>query len=324
MYDCIPIGDIKHEFFLTLPDASIQCSLNKKSCQMCIAYGEKISVEMDDIQMAGSAPNVAIGLARQGRKAAVLSIMGDDAVALFSKSELEKEGVSSRYVKTRKDIKSSVATVINFKGERSILAGHADVSYRIPKTFPKTRWVHVSELGSGYEKLYKDLAAQKARRGYKISFNPGVTQIKERKPELMNLIKKTDVLFVNVEEAQKLLKSRSRNIQTLVSGLHKLGVKTAFLTDGRQGAYASEIGDIFHLPILPGERVEATGAGDSFASGCLGAIMAGKSIPHAMVWGSINATSVIKYIGGQIGLLSRKEIEAERYRLSDYHATKLN
>src|SRR3989338_10146076 len=97
MLDIITIGDIKLDTFVLLHDASLQCQLLKspihtsatpsnsplgrgriEDCRLCLDYGAKIDVKVVDSQVAGSAPNVARGLARQKHKTAIVSVMGKD------------------------------------------------------------------------------------------------------------------------------------------------------------------------------------------------------------------------------------------------------
>ena len=76
MYDLITIGDIKLDTFVVLDGNGQQCSLKMPEAKLCLDYGAKIDVQVVDSQIAGSAPNVAIGLARMKKKTAVLSVMG--------------------------------------------------------------------------------------------------------------------------------------------------------------------------------------------------------------------------------------------------------
>ena len=55
----ITIGDTKLDTFVVLDEASLQCQLKMPDCQLCIAYGEKIVVDVVEYQIAGTAQNVA-------------------------------------------------------------------------------------------------------------------------------------------------------------------------------------------------------------------------------------------------------------------------
>jgi ribokinase len=61
--------------------------------------------------------------------------------------------------------------------------------------------------------------------------------------------------------------------------------------------------------MYPGEVVERTGAGDAFAAGFLAAAQRAQGLPDSMLWGSINASSVVSHIGSQAGLLKKDEME---------------
>ena len=67
-YDLITIGDIKLDTFVVLDEANISCELRMPECKLCLDYGAKIDVDVVDSQIAGSAPNVAVGLARMKKR----------------------------------------------------------------------------------------------------------------------------------------------------------------------------------------------------------------------------------------------------------------
>ncbi len=309
MYDLLTIGDIKLDTFIQVPDASVQCELKMPACQLCIEYGKKIPVHEIVSQVAGSAPNVAIGIAKMSKTTAVSSIMGKDATHKMALEFLAKHKVDAKYVKADPKHKSSFAAVLNFKGESTQLVAHGDVEYRLTDRAPKSEWIHVSELGGGYERLYKDLVALHKKRGTKISLNPGVVQIEERKKELLNLLKVTEVLFVNRREADQLIRNgHEEEIHQVMARLKRLGPNYVVMTDGKNGAYAFDGEQLDFAPMFPGPRVEATGAGDAFSTGFLGALMHGKPHREALAWGAVNAASVVFHIGPTAGLLSHRQI----------------
>jgi len=311
MYDIITIGAIKLDTFIQIEKAYVDCKEKKSESQLLsIPYGQKNTVGNVDLQIAGSAPNVAIGITKLRGKSAVYSEMGKDIIHTMAINFLKKQKVDTRYIQASTEQKSSFAAVLNYKGESTQLVAHDGNNYRLPKKMPRTRWIHLSEQGSGYEKLYKDIIALVKSKGVLVSFNPGTVQIKESRDEFFKLLKQTEVLFVNRVEAERILKlKKGKNIQEMLIGLYQLGPKQIVITDGRQGAYAYDGVNMFFAPMFPGDRVEATGAGDSFSTGYLGAIMHQKNIDEALAWGSINAASVVQYIGPVDGLLGVRKIQ---------------
>lgn len=324
MFDIVTIGDIKLDTFVLLDDASIQCKLQMPECQLCMEYGAKIPVSVVDSQIAGTAPNVAIGLARMGFKAAVLSNMGEDGTRHLAMQVLKEENVSTRYIHVVKKEMSSYSAVLNYKGERTILTSHIRHNYRFPKPVPKTKWYYLGEMGEGYAVLYRailDLAHR--TNSFLLGFNPGSIQIQERQPILFQLLKKTYVLFVNLEEAQALTGHKSAEIHHLAKAIWELGPKIAVVTDGKNGSYSFDGEELYFCPIYPGKLVESTGAGDSFATGFLGAIMNGLTYDEGLRWGAVNAASVVGKIGPTAGLLSASQIRSRLHRTPSFKVTKL-
>jgi sugar/nucleoside kinase (ribokinase family) len=126
---------------------------------------------------------------------------------------------------------------------------------------------------------------------------------------LKYIYERTDILFCNLIEAKRILETEDGDIIKLMAGLRKLGPKIVVLTDGLDGAYADDGTDVLFVPVYSTTSIVSTGAGDSFASAMLGALILGKDLKDALLWGPINSMSVVSYVGAQKGLLSREKIE---------------
>ncbi len=309
MLDLLTVGDVKLDTFLLLPEASVMCELYAAGCKLCVTYGKKIPVTTMLSQIAGTAPNVAIGVAKFGKKTGIVSVMGNDDVYEHAKRFLKRHKVNTTYVVGKLGLHSSASTVVTYKGESTQFVSHIDVEYRLPDDQKRANWVHISELGEGYEKLYKDTIMVKKKHGTKISFNPGSIQLAEEKTILFDLLRLTDVLFLNMQEARLLLHIRDDDsIHGLLAGLRQLGPMIAIVTDGTKGAYAFDGESMIVVPMFPGKRVEATGAGDAFSSGFLGAMLHELPNDEALKYASVNAASVVGAVGPTIGLLTLEEI----------------
>ena len=305
------MGDTTEDIFLGMHDASLQCDIDGANCKLCLDYADKIAVESKvDISAVGNAANHAIGIARLGLSSGLYTIVGKDDEGEKTKTILEQNGVDSSFVVFDEEHGTNLSIVINFRTERTILVYHEPRTYQLPDVSP-AKWMYLtSASGNGV----KDLHAQTvqfldAHPETKLAFNPGTHQIHLGKEELLPVLTKTNLLFVNREEAAQVLEIETRDIKTLASGFHQLGIETVIITDGPDGAYASDGRNIYFLAIYPEPVVERTGAGDAFGSGVLGALIHGKSIVDAMQWGNANSTSVVQYIGAREGLLERPAIE---------------
>lgn len=307
MYDVIAIGDIKLDTFVLLDDANASCELKMPECQLCLDYGAKITVNVVDSQIAGTAPNVAVGLARMKLRTAVMSNMGKDTTYDLAMTKLAGEGVSTRFIRTISSIPSAYSVILMVQGDRTVLASQTKRTYIFPKPFPKSKWLYVGEMGHTYEKMYAQITSYIKKSGVKLGFNPGTIQIQDHKHELFDLIAQTTVLFVNLQEAQAITKLDTTEVHHLATALWKLGAKRIVITDGKQGSYDFDGEILLHCPIFPGKVVGTIGAGDAFATGYLGCLIKNaRAFP--LVWGSINSASVVGHVGPQPGLLSDTHI----------------
>lgn len=322
MFDMITIGDIKLDTFVLLPEASISCQLKMPDCQLCLDYGKKIPVEVVDSQVAGSAPNVAIGLSRMGQKTAVVSVMGLDGTRHLALKRLKEEGVSAKFIHVDRREPSAYSVVLTYKGEKTILAAQTKHAYKFPRDL-KTKWLFMCELGYGYENLYRSTAAFVRKSGPYLGFNPGAIQIKEKKKFLFDLIKQTYVLFVNLEEAQAIAGQSTREAHRLATALWKLGPKKVVITDGKNGAYSFDGKELHFCPMFPGRLVNATGAGDAFATAFMSALMNGQLQDEALRWGAVNSASVVGKVGPTAGLLSIGQIRDRLRKHAGFRTQKM-
>jgi len=307
MYDLITIGDIKLDTFVTLP-SSKKTKLLKKDGWLCLAHGAKIPVKDFEEQIAGSAPNVAVGVSRLGFKTAIYSVMGGDDTTVLAYAKLQDEKVDTQYIETKPGKPSSYSAVINYQGERTILASHQPFQYQLPK-LGKTKWIYVGELGERYEGMYRQLISYIKKDGIKLATNPGAIQLGEKKKILYDLIAETTVLIVNKKEAKVLANnSRKDGVEYLIHRLWKLGPEIVVITDGANGTYVFDGTHTTHCRVFPAKVKEMTGAGDSFGAGFFSALLAGKEVSEAVRWGNANSASVIQKVGPIPGLLTRGQL----------------
>ena len=321
MYDVITIGDIKLDTFVLLDQASAHCTIKMPECLLCLDYGKKIPVGDIKSQVAGSAPNVAVGLARMKFHTATFSVMGKDYTHKIALERLRQEGVDTRYIKAYPHAESSYSVVLTYQGEKTILASHKPYVYHLPK-LGEAKWFYVCEVGTGYVPLYTALTKYLPINHTQLAMNPGAVQIQERKKVLYEVMKKTSLLFLNLGEAKSLTRLEgSTKVRQIIAAAWRLNRKTVVITDGKAGAYGFDGKTIYFTPVFPGKRVEATGAGDSFATGVLGATMKNLPLDEALKWGAVNAASVVSKVGPQAGLLSAQEI---RKRLHSHPSFKVS
>lgn len=310
--DVLAIGDTTEDIFLGMHAASVQCNLDGKSCMLCLDYGEKIPVDTKIIVSGvGNAANHAVGIARLGLSSALYTIVGDDFQGHAAKDVLEKNKVDISYVVLDQKHGTNLSVVINFQKERTILVYHEPREYQMPDLQVAPKWIYLtSSSGEGLEKLHNEVVVYLEKNpGVKLAFNPGTYQINLGKKKLLPLLQKTEALFLNREEAARVLGVTTTDVVELVKAFHAIGIPKMILTDGPKGSYVSDGRTVYTLPIYPVEELERTGAGDAYGSGFLAAIVHGKMVTEAMQWGGANAAFVVQHVGAREGLLEQDAMQ---------------
>jgi sugar/nucleoside kinase (ribokinase family) len=309
-YDIISIGDTTIDAFIELHEASVHCAVDHSSCQLCFSFADKLPYERLTILPAGNSTNNAVGSARLGMKNAFVTAVGDDDHGKMIIRELKKEKIDTQFININKGVQTNFHFALCYQGERTILIKHNKFQYRLPKSLD-TKWLYFSSMAAGTEKFHKEFEGfLKRSPKIKLSFNPGTFQMRMGATKLREIYKRTEILFVNREEAQLILKQQTRNIRTLLTGLHGLGAKIAVITDGRDGSYCSNgTNKVWFLEEFVGPKLESTGAGDAYATAFTAAIFYGKTIQEAMAWGTINGGFVVQFVGPHAGLRAKSQIE---------------
>ncbi len=309
--DLLSIGDASVDVFITPAESEALCRIEPKESLICFSYGDKIPVTNLEYTVGGNAANNAVGTVRLGVKAGLVLTLGDDSTGQQIVDKLRNENVDMDYVIQQKSTMSNFSTVVNYSGERTIFVYHAPRSYEFPVNLPKVPWAYLTSMGESFQPFYKHVIDWLGKNpDIKLAFNPGSYQLRAGVDAISDTLKRTHMIFVNRQEAETLTDfgdSRDKDKELLVA-LSKLGPKISVITDGAKGSFIYDGEKYYKAGVLPVDAYERTGAGDAFGTGCLAAIIRGKSFEEALLWGTLNSASVIGYVGPQKGLLKEEDI----------------
>jgi sugar/nucleoside kinase (ribokinase family) len=132
-------------------------------------------------------------------------------------------------------------------------------------------------------------------------------------PELLEVMKRIDVITINDEEARQL--SGEYSLVKAAAKIHTMGPKYVVIKKGEHGALLFHNGEVFFAPALPLEEVfDPTGAGDTFAGGFTGFIAQSENVSfdnmkNAVIYGSNLASFCVEKFGTERMLaLDKKEV----------------
>ncbi|KGO91558.1 PfkB family carbohydrate kinase [Flavobacterium subsaxonicum] len=140
--------------------------------------------------------------------------------------------------------------------------------------------------------------------------------------ELLQVIKRVDVITVNDEEARQLTGEYS--LVKAAAKIHAMGPKYVVIKKGEHGALLFHDKKIFFAPALPLEEVfDPTGAGDTFAGGFTGYIaqsenLSFKNMKNAIIYGSNLASFCVEEFG--TARLQRLDKDEVHERLQQFKA----
>ena len=133
-------------------------------------------------------------------------------------------------------------------------------------------------------------------------------------PELLDVIKRVDVITINDEEARQL--SGEYSLVKAAAKIQTMGPKYVVIKKGEHGALLFHGKDIFFAPALPLEEVfDPTGAGDTFAGGFSGYLAQSENISfdnmkNAIIHGSNLASFCVEKFGTE-RMLGLKQIAVQ-------------
>lgn len=325
--DVLSIGDVVTDAFIKLIDKYETVKETDKGLVLEIPFGTKIPFDHAQvIEGVGNAANAAVAFARLGLNSGLISNIGDDAWGADMVRALKKNRVDTRFVHENSGKQSNYHYVLWYKEERTILIKHEDYDYHWPRfrqnDIPK--WMYFSSISEKAIEHYHDDVVEWLEENpeVKLAFQPGTFQMEAGFERLKKLYARSEVVILNREEATKVFNGNHEDMHDLLNKMHEAGIKIALITDGPKGAYVSDGNKRWSMPLYPdpGPPVDRTGAGDSFASTFVAALMHGADVPSAMLWAPINSMNVVQHVGAQEGLLTNDQIEYYlRNAHSNYH-----
>jgi ribokinase len=329
--DVVSIGDVVTDAFIKLFDNYEHTYENEHGKWLAVPFGTKIPFDHAEIvEAVGNAANAAVAFARLKLESAFVTNVGADAHGRDMIKALDKNNVDTRFVRINPGKKSNYHYVLWFRDERTILIKHEEYDYHWPHLRPAEtpKWVYfssISEHAIEYHDQVSDWLDENPE--VKMAFQPGTFQMEAGTERLQRIYRRSEVLILNREEAVTVGGGNHEDIHDLFNKLHALGPRIVVITDGPDGAYASDGENRFQMPLYPDPAppVDRTGAGDAFASTFVAALIKGNTIEGALQWAPINSMNVVQKVGAQAGLLTEEDIEHYLRHSPDwYRPTPLN
>jgi len=316
------IGSITLDVLFYTTNGRVIPNHSDPTCSEYLAFERSAKIRSDRIFFlpGGGAANAAVTFARLGLRPTLIGAVGRDAIGKQCIDFLRAEGIGTMRVQTSARFPTGISFIVNVgKKNDHILfiyrgAAQALVCNRQILSSAKSPWIYLSSLSGHWIKNMKAIQAYlNKRQDRRLAWNPGSEQIRSKSAVIRKLIRRTDVLIVNEDEALELLLRWGRSIPRpgpakLAKMLHSFGPRMTLVTSGHRGAHLYDGHTMYFQPAKVGKTVNKTGAGDSFSSGFIAGMILFTSIRKALKLAMYNSASVVTHYGAQTGILHSRDV----------------
>ncbi|MES2804132.1 MAG: PfkB family carbohydrate kinase [Bacteroidota bacterium] len=253
--------------------------------------------------LGGAAPYIGLSASFFNLQSAIVSVVGDDFpqeyLDLLTARNIDISGLEvvkggktffwSGLYHNDLNSRDTLATELNVLG---------DFQPKVPQNFKNA---DVVMLGNLHPLVQSSVLDQMGSKPKLVVLDTMNFWMDCALPELLDVMKRIDVITINDEEARQL--SGEYSLVKAAAKIHEMGPEYVVIKKGEHGALLFHKKEVFFAPALPLEEVfDPTGAGDTFAGGFAGFITQSENISfenmkNAVIYGSNLASFSVEKFG---------------------------
>jgi ribokinase len=309
MFDIITFGSATWDIFLKI-DKGNTLKNDKFPSGIGVAFdlGAKIDIADMYFSFGGGGMNTALTFKKQGFNVAYCGSVGNDIPGKEIIAEMEKNGIGTEFIQ-KNEIPTNNSVILNTSEEDRTVLAYRGASEMLDKEEilwgdMSPSWFYLAPLSGKLSSLTEDIVDFAKKNKIKVAINLGNSQIVLGKEKLESMLKKADVLLLNLDEAALLTGVDIKDEMGIMRELNRIHPGINTVTKGPEGVLVSEEDVLFEASSCKVKVVDKTGAGDAFGSAFIcGLIKSNMDIEWAIRLGIANSVSCIKARGAANGLL---------------------
>jgi ribokinase len=255
----------------------------------------------------GKGANQAVAAARLGSPVTFVGCVGDDELARTIRGALSESGVDLTWLHEVPDTPSGIALITVADGGENTIAVSPGANARLGPSHLDTGLLSSSDVLLAQLEVPLDaVTAAVEAAGGTVLLNPAPAR-----PLPAELLARVDVLIPNRSELGVLAGAPEPTTIDEAAAMAKslTGPSAVVVTLGADGALVVA-DDVEHVPAVPVDAVDATGAGDAFCGALADALARGSSLLEATRWAVRVAGISTTQRGAQTGMPRREEVTA--------------
>ncbi|MGB7070395.1 MAG: sugar kinase [Pyrinomonadaceae bacterium] len=274
--------------------------------------GHEIVADNFNMTLGSASAIFSCGIARLGRGVTFVSRIGSDEFGEFCVAALSRKGVSTERILVRGESRTGVTVVMSTPNDRALvtyLGAIAELEFAdIPvDVLDGHRHLHMSSyyLQTALQPDFGRLMAEAKQKGLTASFDPNSDPDQARNEKIFEVIKHTDILFLNEPEAKLL--TMQNDVRSACERLGRF-CPLVVVKLGGHGAIAYRNREFVTANGFRVDAVDTTGAGDSFAAGFVHAFLDNRELKECLMIGNACGALSATKPGGTGGQPSLAEL----------------
>lgn len=302
-YDIAAIGELNVDVILNQIDGLPEVGKEKFAGNMLLTLGSSTAI------FAANASSL-------GSKVCFVGMVGRDSFGSLVEDSLAAKGVATDYLVQRDDVATGATIVMNYDEDRANLTyqgamdvmGYDDIN---PEVFDSCRHIHLSSLfmqSALLRDIYKVLDMAVAK-GITVSLDTQWDPAETWNMDYKRVLPSVTIFLPNEKELQALTATSSLD-EAIEAVLPYLGCAMVVKMGSKGSLLVRKDGSRHMLPsFLNRNVVDAIGAGDSFNSGFVSALVKGLPLEKCQEIGNMTGALNTTAAGGTGAFTSPEEIE---------------
>ena len=262
----------------------------------------------------GSAANTITGTAIFGMPSGFIGKVGDDELGHLFKSDQEQYGIKSTLLKGQNSSGRAMVFITGANAERTF-AVYLGAALELvpedltPEMFQGYDYFHIEGYLVQNQALCRRAIELAHEAGCIISIDMASYNVVESNSLFLHEMvdKYIDIVFANETESKTFTGMEPEQALEEISRHCKIAVVKL----GKAGSLVRSGDEWYRIPAWPGEAIDATGAGDTYAAGFLYAHSLGLPLKVCGEVGSIISAKVVEIIGTKIDIPRWKAAKQE-------------
>ncbi|TKB54308.1 ribokinase [Ferrimonas aestuarii] len=276
--------------------------------------GETLTANQYDIVGGGKGANQAVAATKLGANVSMIGCVGKDAIGSQFVADFSAMGMDVSGIEAIEGAATGLAMIyVDANGENNIgIWPGANALLTKAKAAEHQSLIQdadllLMQLESPIETLIEAAKLAKAA-ATQVILNPAPAKAL---PE--ELLEHVDMLTPNETEAELLTGIKVETLEDAQRAANKLhsdyGIKQVLITLGKRGVWLSQDGQGQQIEGFSVEAKDTTAAGDTFHGGLVTALLEGKPLIDAIVFGQGAAALSVTQMGAQSSIPSRQQTE---------------